>query len=182
VTKSEKIEEQAAFLEWDYVTESKKYFLIANQSLLNENIIYLNNLGNQISFAELYKNNDASDLNFNYDNISIDQSDDLVLSEDEEDMDIDDVQLNKKEQNKAFFTKNSFTSKLRPSISILSYNYFDNLSNESLIYIIENQYTIIPSSLINFIFEKKSKNAKIINSKANLNYLDLHCTNFLRYV
>jgi hypothetical protein len=176
-TKSEESEDVSAFLDWDYVTESRKYFLIANQSLLNENIVYLNSVGNQISFAELYKQHDNSD--FNYDNVSIDQSDDLVLSEDEDIMAIDDIRLQKKEKIKTSIMKNSPTRKLRPSISTFFYNYFDNLSNESLIYLCDNQYTIIPSSLINFIVEKKLKNAKLINSKANLNYLDLHCKTFI---
>jgi hypothetical protein len=88
------------------------------------------------------------------------KKEDLMLSEDEDDDDInDDIDDQKNSPNGPPVTR---TIRMKPKIKLPSiqtryFNLYDNLSFEILLYMCDNQYTIIPNSYIEYINSKREK-------------------------
>ena len=97
------------------------------------------------------------------------QSDDLNLSESEDDVPL----LNEKqiEQKQIVLEpipqQSNRSNQQKPTLKELYFNLYENLSKDKLFYLVDNQYTIIPDSYIIYINKKREiyfQQLKLANS------------------
>jgi len=159
------IKEKAQFNDWDYVNTNEKLYMITNQSLQSDKVIYLNKNGEHISLVKRSEKNSQVGL-FRQD------SDDLDLSETESEdaalsMSGDECEcvtskveeasivINKENQTKIIEPTATEYNYAKPTLTELYFNMYDNSSKDKLFYIVDNQYTIVPDSYIVYINRKR---------------------------
>ena len=157
-----KIEEKDGFNEWDYVNTTEKIYLLTDQSLNSEKIVYLNKKDKSTLIIK------SSDKNRQV-NLFRQESDDLDLSETENTLSLsDDDCFTSKVPNHSSINKLIIEQKVtKPSLKDLYFNMYDNLSKDKLFYIVDNQYTIVPDSYIVYINKKREiyfQQLKLANS------------------
>lgn len=172
-------------LNWNYVSKDKSVFIINKTLLENDQIVNLN--PNGLS-CEINKSDTllSSNQSIKIDNKI---NEDLVLSEDEEededrkveekhdiimevdnneddideikhiDYDDDDDDDEKEESSSSSSSSSMMLNYNLPSIKSRYYNFYENLNYETLMYICDNQYTIIPTTYIEYIHCKCDNNS-----------------------
>ncbi len=166
--KFQTLTKNAEFNEWDYVNTTEKIYMLTDESLNSEKIIYLNkNFESTLEIKGSEKNIPEGLYH---------EKNDLDLSETESISDDDDDEcFTTKESNQNFINieenalkiKSRMFIKDKPTLKDLYFNMYDNLSKDKLFYIVDNQYTIVPDSYIVYINKKREiyfQQLKLANS------------------
>jgi hypothetical protein len=158
-------------LNWNYVSKDKSVFIINKTLLENDQIVNLNpnGLSCDINITDTQSSSIKNDNKIN---------EDLVLSEDEEEDedrieenrdkimedDIDEIKHSdydeddEKEESSSSSSSSMLLNYNLPSIKSRYFNFYENLNYETLMYICDNQYTIIPTTYIEYIHCKCDNN------------------------
>lgn len=149
--------QKCEFNDWEYVNTTNDVYMLTEDKIDSDQIVYLN------------KNGDNLDANMRVFGFNENQSDDLNLSESEDDVPL----LNEKqiEQKQIVLEpipqQSNRSNQQKPTLKELYFNLYENLSKDKLFYLVDNQYTIIPDSYIIYINKKREiyfQQLKLANS------------------
>ena len=165
-------------LNWNYVSKDKSVFLINKTLLENDQIVNLNPNGLSCDISIV----DDGSSPYSAKNECKVNEEDLVLSEEEEEGDNEGVKIVEKKDIMKSIIEEDDMDEIKnvefnndedddekessiiinynlPSIKSRYFNFYENLNYETLMYICDNQYTIIPTTYLEYIHCKCDNNS-----------------------
>ena len=165
------------FNDWDKIDTNKKVFIIGRDRIASDTVVCLENVDAEKHIIQAKSIRITEEKETNQD-VRRSISDDVFLSEDEE-KEGDDEMVQKSRKRSSTSTKATDRTDLselvvegqssnlqifkfikKPSLIESFFNLYDNLPKETLIYILQNQFTIAPLSFLAYCDKKRQLKSK----------------------
>ena len=141
------------FTDWDMINSKDGLFVMNKQRLVADNVVLLNQSGDELEL-DATENTEQSLIETQKRKLKYDFS----LSEDEDEPDAERKQAAKKLKTQRSLTdeaEKKFVYPRPPTMLEKYINLYDSMPKATLLYIMDNQFTIVPSSFLSYYNRKR---------------------------